>query len=152
MANKEDIQRFLRIAGLLESSGGTNTKHKTIESGLHAGDAAQGTYGMMPNTMEELQKRYPNSLGERSSTDDYANKMAELVLNRAKGDEKLAAALWHEGHNTAPEKFDEIKSKSYAEKYDKIRRQTPEALDPNPYYNKLDPSDFAGIKKLLEKK
>lgn len=52
-----DDEQFLKDISMIESSGGTNLEHKTIKSGIHAGDTAVGELGLMPNTVRELAKR-----------------------------------------------------------------------------------------------
>jgi len=148
--DKNDIARFLHYIGKMESSGGQNTDHPVIESGIHAGDQAQGDYGMMPNTMDELKKRYP-ALAEQTDPNILAQKMAEQVLKKADKDETLAAGLWNQGHNTPEEKFDKIKNSKYAKKYEAIRKEIPEAIDPNPYYDQ-EPDTFKLLKNVMKGK
>lgn len=52
-----DDEEFLRAISMLESSQNTNTDHKIMDSGIHAGDSAVGEFGIMPNTVRELAKR-----------------------------------------------------------------------------------------------
>lgn len=142
MASKEDIERFLHYISQIESSGNKNLEHPVISTGLHKGDQAEGQYGMMPKTMDELENRYPSSFDENSTPDDYAKKLAEKVLTRANGDETLAAGLWNQGHNTrlthqVPLKDPaDVRNSEYADKYDAMRNEIPYALDANPYQQK----------------
>lgn len=131
-ASPEDIARFLHYISQLESSGGKNTEHSTITSGIHAGDAARGEYGLMPNTREEMMRKYRN-LASDSSDKAISEKLAEEVLNKAKGDEALAATMWQYGHNTPEDKFQDLKNKDRYNKYNELRKEVPEALDSNPY-------------------
>lgn len=149
--SNRDVERFLHYIKELESSGGKNLDHPVIESGIHAGDAAQGQYAMMPNTMEELNSRYPSTFTEKSTPDDYAKVLAKKVLKRANNDETLAAGLWNQGHNSSPEKFDDVRDSKYAQKYDKLRKQIPYYLDENPYYVKEPEDRFLNLKSLLKK-
>lgn len=148
--NKNDIARFLHYIKEIESSGGQNTNHPVMQSGIHAGDQAQGDYGMMPNTMDELKKRYP-ALASQTDPNVLAEKMAEHVLNKSDKDETLAAGLWNQGHNTPEEKFDKVKNSKYAQKYESLRKEIPEALDENPYYDQ-DPDTFKLLKNVLRGK
>jgi hypothetical protein len=91
-----DIARFLKNIMDIESSGGKDVDHRIITSGIHKGDAAQGKYGLMPNTIEELKSRYGKDLNE----DELATKLAERLLTKTGGDEPLAAAMWNQGHNS----------------------------------------------------
>jgi hypothetical protein len=129
----EDINRFLHYISQNETSGGKNLDHPIVRSGAQAGDAAEGMYGIMPNTKEEFVKRYPGDLNENSSNNDFARKIAEHVLERAGGDETLAAGLWNQGHNAKEDAFPRIKNTQYAKKYAEARKAIPEALDTNPY-------------------
>lgn len=106
---------------MLETSGGKDLNHRRMETGMHAGTAAQGRVGIMPHTAQELANRkrlsktndavddairkadpkvveqylqqYPEKLEE------YENKLAEQVLTKTGGDPKLAAGAWLYGHN-----------------------------------------------------
>ena len=159
MANKEDIQRFLHYISQIESSGGKNLDHPIIEKGRHAGTSAQGQYGVMPDTMTNLEDRHPSSFTDTSTPDDYAKVYANDVLNKAKGDETLAAGLWTNGQFTKPEKYEDIRSYPYAQKYDKMRKEIPYALDANPYQEKFEdeqeqkqnPDTFRLLKGLVRK-
>ena len=150
---ENNVSRFLHYIKQLETSGGTNLDHKPIKSGIHAGDVAQGEYGVMPNTMEELDNRYPAAFSPKSTSEDYAKKLAEKVLTRANGDETLAAGLWNMGHNARKDRFDEIRDTDYAQKYDKLRQEIPYALDENPYQQEYQDNkqDFLKIRKILQK-
>lgn len=55
---------FLKAIRMLESSGGKNTDHETMESGLHAGDTAMGSFGLMPNTAKDIASK----LNHRNTT------------------------------------------------------------------------------------
>lgn len=153
VANNDNVARFLHYISQLETSGGTNLDHKPVEHGLQAGDVAEGQYGVMPNTMDELNRRYPSSFNEESSPDDYANVLANKVLNRSGGDETLAAGLWNQGHNTKPEDFDKVRNSDYAQKYDQMRQEIPYSLDANPYQKEYadKQQDFLNLKQLLKK-
>ena len=102
----------------------------------------------MPNTMDELDKRYPSANIDKENPDDYAKLLANRVLDRANGDETLAAGLWNQGHNAKEERFPEIKDTEYANKYENLRKQIPYSLDPSPYYVK--PDDSQDIKKNID--
>lgn len=148
--NNPNLQRFLHYISQLESSGGKNLEHKQIENGLHAGDVAEGQYGMMPNTMEELSKRNPSSLTKESTPDDYANALGNMVLDKSGNDETLAAGLWKFGQNTPESKYPEVREKDYAQAYDKMRNEIPYSLDPNPYNKEKENTRFFNLKKLIK--
>ena len=52
-----DKQGFLKLMSMMESSGGKNTQHQAVTTGLQAGDTAYGQFGLMPNTVKEMAKR-----------------------------------------------------------------------------------------------
>lgn len=163
MTDNGSVSKFKRLIGMLESSGGRNTNHAPAEFGVSAGDTAEGEHGLMPKTKDELRARYPE-LKEDSPESEYTDKLAKFSLNRAGGDEKLAAALWRYGHNASPERFEKLSNSPYAKAYEKLRLQQniPEALEPNSYYvnkenddlnllNDETKSPFRKIKKILGK-
>lgn len=143
-ASPEDIARLLYYLKEIESSGGANTRHPTIASGMHAGESAKGVYAIMPKTKEDMLKKYKD-LSEDSSDEDIAKKMAEEVLNKAGGDEALAATMWEWGHNTPSENFDNLRDKDRYQKYNNLRKQIPQALDANPYLYPNKNSDLINV-------
>ena len=54
---KRQIDNFLEAIAGVESSGGVNFNHPTIKTGIHKGQRAAGTYGLMPNTVKEVVNR-----------------------------------------------------------------------------------------------
>jgi hypothetical protein len=136
-----DQKRFLQTIGQLESSGGQNTNHEMMDSGIQAGTAAIGKYGLMPNTVKELVNRRRirgtstpelQQLGEMPPDkmkayieanpgleDQLANELATKVITRQNGDPDRAAYSWKQGDNLKP---DEISN---------------EQLDANPYVQKF---------------
>jgi len=125
MANKA----FLKLIKQLESSGGRNTAHRTIASGIHAGDTAVGEAGLMPLTAQEMANRRikqgtgdvnddlvvnsPTNMVESmlQGNDDlrsrYVNDTADKVLKNAQGDPELAATGWLYGHNLPKQQLQE---------------------------------------------
>lgn len=142
--DQQQIEAFLRRIGQIESSGGRNLNHKTMEHGMHKGDAALGTYGFMPNTIDEMliRMKQENVLSPElaalkgkkgdelkqayySSPDiekALANYMAKRVLERQGGDELKAAYSWYHGHNLSPDRItpDKIEQADYTKKYRKL--------------------------------
>jgi hypothetical protein len=131
---------------MIESSGGQDTNHDEISSGIHEGDSAYGQYGLMPNTIQELvnRKRLEGPLNSEykkiyKEDPDYtkavlhgnpelekalATQMAERLLQRTGGDEEKAAYGWNMGHNTpvdqiTPEKLDKTQ---YIKKFRELKR------------------------------
>lgn len=113
MDNTDKKAKFLQAMSMLESSGGKNLKHKTIKHGIHAGDAATGQYGLMPNTIDEM-KRRAKLAGEEipEGEEQVANKLYEHIS--AKTDDPVKQAhMWQHGHNMDPDDLTEdVLSKS----------------------------------------
>lgn len=140
-----DKKRFLDIIRQIESSGGKNTKHKKMESGIHKDQAAMGEYGIMPNTANEFIKRRelkgqfgpdealmrqmnPDQLKDFLANQDrieqnLAEDIADRVLKRSKGDEEKAAYMWNQGHNKLASKINEdmLDSADYIKKFRGLR-------------------------------
>jgi hypothetical protein len=57
MGPPREDEEFLNKIAMLESSGGINTDHKMMESGIHKDTKAVGTFGIMPNTAQEIGRR-----------------------------------------------------------------------------------------------
>lgn len=138
--NPERFNRdtFLNAIAQIESSGGTNTNHPTIQSGPQAGQQAIGSYGLLPNTIQELSNRArlqnqltpqmadasrnPASLSDDPALEhQYANQLATRVLNRFH-DPNMAAYAWNNGHNLTPEQVRErdYMSDPYVQKFQKV--------------------------------
>jgi hypothetical protein len=150
-SGKED---FLQAIRLTESSGGTNTNHATMKRGIHAGTAAIGDYGLMPNTVNEMAvrmgRKHPlNSYAKMDQNEirdsfkknpdhekQMADFMADHVNKRFGGDERKMAYAWFQGHNLTnnhfknDEKHKNYLDHDYVKKYDKhiqqVRQSDPE--------------------------
>lgn len=132
----EQIQQFLDVIRQIESSGGKDTDHQVMESGIHAGQAAIGQYGLMPQTIQEIAKRFgnaklaamspkeiPNTLKSSPELEnDLAEKLAKRVLAK-QGDPEKAAYSWNMGHNLSPDEIDkrEYQKHPYVEKFRRLR-------------------------------
>ncbi len=127
-ANPQKIQRdnFLDAISQVESSGGQNTNHPMIQSGIQAGSQAIGNYGLLPNTIQELSNRAklggtltpemaaaarnPAMVGDDPVLEkQYANQLADRVLNKMQ-DPNMAAYAWNSGHNLTAE---QVKDRDY---------------------------------------
>lgn len=124
-----DRNAFLKLMRVLESSGGKNTNHRTMEGGMHKGQAAIGEYGMMPNTVKEMAGRRmaagdateldkmlveadPNSIKAILAQNpdkykQYSEQLADHVLDKSGGDPAAAASGWLYGHNMSKDKMDQ---------------------------------------------
>jgi len=86
----------------IESSGGKNLNHKTLESGIHKGQTAGGAWGMMPKTTayvmkmsKKLQQKYPELAKDTQDINSNHDKITEM-LNK---DPKMAFELAKTLHN-----------------------------------------------------
>lgn len=143
--DEDQIAEFLKVISQIESSGGQNVDHKMMDSGIHAGTAAVGQYGLMPNTVQEVLNRMsqedqftpdlqqlketpPETMREYIATnpeqeDKIAKYLAGRVIDRQGGDQEKAAYSWFQGHNLTPDKIEErgYKDHDYVKKFNKIK-------------------------------
>jgi hypothetical protein len=143
--DNSQVDEFLRNIGQIESAGGKNTNHPVIKSGIQKGDSAIGTYGLMPNTVDEIASKSKdpaiNSLTDMSSAEkkDYieknpavekilATQLAEKVLANQGGDAQKAAYAWNQGHNLSPDSIvkRDYQNSDYVQKYNKAAGQQPD--------------------------
>lgn len=52
-----DLKAFKKLIKAVETDSNPEAKHRTLESGLHEGMAAQGEMGLMPNTAQLMARR-----------------------------------------------------------------------------------------------
>ena len=145
-------KNFLRTISQIESSGGKDTTHPEMESGIQAGTSAIGRYGLMPNTVKEiinnrrqngamtqplqdLDGMNPHEMKEYIEAnpdveDELANTLAMKVLKNQMGDEDKAAYSWEQGDNLKPEDISTEKLNNtnsiggkYVEKFRRIKQQ-----------------------------
>lgn len=146
----DEIENFLKVIAMIESSGGKNFDHATIKSGIHKGHQAAGTYGLMPNTTYEVLNRLrqrgqmPEELiklrtmepkavkayiEQNPEIEEYlAKELAQHVLNKQQGDEEKAAYSWYQGHNLSPDKIEQkpYGEHDYVKKYQKYKQMLQE--------------------------
>lgn len=167
------VQEFLDRIGQIESAGGKYTDHKTLQSGMHKGQSAIGTYGLMPQTVDELANRSddPKIRALKSMSDDEKRKLlapgselerqlamqlAEQVLTKQGGDEQKAAFAWLYGHNLPPEEIEKrgYLDKDYVQKYSKLanmmHNRTPASM-PSDEVLALNDSQKQETAKAIEK-
>lgn len=135
------IDNFLKTIAMNESSGGKNTNHKQMKTGIHAGTSAFGTYGLMPNTIREMANRmdkyHPmkmyanmenhemtNSLKKNPEHEGQVAKfMANHLYDKFGGDENKMAYSWFNGHNLTNDHFKtshkDYQNHDYVKKYQK---------------------------------
>ena len=140
-----DKKQFLDLIRQIESSGGKNLDHDTLNYGMHKGDAAIGEYGIMPKTANEfirrrelrgqygpdealMSKMSPEELTEFLKDQDrveqnLAEDIADRVLTRSKGDVEKAAYMWNQGHNKLASSVDtqDLDSSDYIKKFRSLR-------------------------------
>lgn len=141
---QRQIDEFLKIIGQIESSGGANFNHDLIKSGIHEGHRAAGTYGLMPNTVQEILNRMrssgnlddslkslktmnPDEIKKTVETnpeieEKLARNLASRVLDKQQDEEK-AAYSWFQGHNLSPREIAEsnYKDHDYVKKYNRFK-------------------------------
>lgn len=131
-----DTKTFLKAVEQIESSGGQDTSHKPIHSGIHKGTSAVGRYALMPNTMQYVAKKNrskysdldgmtPEQISNEVKENPYledslAEDYADLVLKRSNGDDELANYKWQYGHNAQPRPED-VENNPRTQKYRKIK-------------------------------
>lgn len=120
----KDKQSFLGSVGQIESSGGKNTNHPWMESGMHKGNRAIGTYGFMPNTIKDLANKTEDpSIKNLAEMDQFGmekaikanpsleKKLADVMYNhlneRYAGDKDKMMYAWQQGHYTPSESIDQ---------------------------------------------
>lgn len=166
-----DKEQFLKLIKQIESSNGKDTDHTPMSSGMHKGEAAIGSYGLMPNTVNEIVTRSKDrglasikdmSPSEKKSfiesnpdiEEKLAGNLAEHVLNKQKDPEK-AAYSWLMGHNLSPDAIEKRKYKDsdYVKKFNKLNtsmeRKPAMANDNKPFY-KPSPEEEEKLKKYIQ--
>lgn len=145
--SNDNVKSFLNRISQIESRGGEDMNHKTINEGIHKGTAAIGRYGLMPNTVNEVLNRMrirgemtpelenlksmdhetmKKSLEANPQLEEMiAEQLAGRVLQR-QGDDEKAAYSWHQGHNLTPEAVEEkgYKDDGYVKKYNALKKLT----------------------------
>lgn len=102
---------FRKLISKLESSGGVDTDHRTLSSGMHKDTTAMGEYGLMPVTAQDLAKRDKDPVG--------------LIL---KG---LAPQLVKPVLEDNPQKYDELVNRMI----DRVQRHGGDPVDQYVRYN-----------------
>lgn len=139
-----DKKRFLNTISQLESSGGQNTQHEPMTSGIQAGTTAIGQYGLMPNTVKELVNRRrvrgtstpelqdladmdPQRMkvyieGNPGLEQQLADELATKVITRQEGDPERAAYSWKQGDNLKPDEItdDQLNASPYVQKFRRL--------------------------------
>lgn len=129
MPNRNDVENFKKLMGMLESTNRDDVVHRTVATGPQAGTTAIGKYGQMPNTIENLASRNvrddqatpldmllkgatPDQITQimkdnPAKQQDYASQLSEDVLDKSNNDVPAAAAGWLYGHNLSADQMRE---------------------------------------------
>lgn len=173
-----EIENFLKRIAQVESAGGKNTKHKLIKKGLQKGQTAIGSYGLLPNTIEEFYKR--NELQPEENKDPLiaslkglkqnqyrevlmknpeiekaiAKNMARYVLDRQQGDVDRAAFSWNAGHNYTPKQLSDerIANSDYVRKFRKADERFAKEEEMGPFRQDNLPVQKAPARSSIEPK
>lgn len=137
---------LLGAIGQIESSGGKNLNHKTMDGGIHKGMTAGGMFGMMPHSAAfilkqdpELAKKYPKlaeaagniEANHKQFTDTFNNDpeaaadFAVATFNKRKGKTKNDSQLAYSWLNGLKGSWNKYKEGGQA------------ALDEHPYVQKV---------------
>lgn len=129
-------EEFLNYISQIESSGGKNTNHPVVNSGVNAGDRAVGQYGLMPNTIKDTVKRgvasgeLPQEMSQvdpsqmdQSTEQQIAGALAHRVLNKYQ-DPNMAAYAWNQGTSLSPDQIKgrDFMNSDYVQKFNKVRK------------------------------
>lgn len=133
LKNKELLDKI----AMIESSGGRDLAHATLQTGMHKGEAGIGDYGLMPNTLVDIQKRFPSDTTEGLSKEElalkaeqdpeFAKTMAASLVSHLKdkkglSDEETVAA-WESGHNLPKERIQPLLDTARARKFRVLNAQ-----------------------------
>lgn len=124
---KADSDRglFLSDMAAIESSSGNNTNHKMMDTGMHTGQKAVGSFGLMPKTVKDMAKRMdktgeiPGVLRALVNSDLPEQEVADIVAADPELEMSVAEKLynhiatnlkdpehqnlaWEYGHNLKP--------------------------------------------------
>ncbi len=146
-----DYKKFLEAISKIESSGGKNFAHERLNKGIHQGHRAIGSYGLMPNTVDEMiasQKinlpiprqqaiKRMNAAQKKAYLEQYpeaeyaiAEALAKKVGNQYGNDPNKMAYSWNQGHNLPPDdpRFESIENHDYINKFKKYYEPKSEAV------------------------
>lgn len=111
----EQVREFLKKMSLIESSGGKNTDHPEVTTGVNAGTSAVGDYGIMPLTAQNLDKKYginqlqdmnPDEVSDKlSDNPELQQRLAETFASKllSQNPTETAAYKWQYGQNSHPD-------------------------------------------------
>ena len=149
---------ILGAIGMIESSGGKNLVHETInnKNSMHHGHTAGGMFGMMPNTATfvlkrdpALAKKYPDAVKWAGDIKGNHAKFTELFNSNPDAAADFAVSLM--GHNKAKTKNKEMLVHSWLNglkgTWNKYKNNGMDSISVHPYvqkvmqeYNKSNPA------------
>lgn len=145
MDNK--LTKFLEKIKMIESSGGIDTDHREMKEGIHKGHSAYGSYGLMPNTIQEIVNRAriekglmspeyqeihqkdPDTvkalLSEKPELEEKLARDLAIRLLKRMPDEERAAYGWNMGHNLSPDRItkEKLNAHPYIQKFRNLRHK-----------------------------
>lgn len=145
----EPIDRFLWNIMQVESSGGKNTNHRRMASGMHKGHKAAGRWGLMPHSVNEMLNRMQNSGDSNPALEQMrgmnsqeldshfkdnpkhelgiARYMANHAMERQGNDTNRAAYSWLMGHNKSYAQHPDyhIDNHYYVKRYNNYDKENP---------------------------
>lgn len=173
--DNEQKERFKRVIKQLESSGGKNLSHETIESGINAGQTAGGAYGILPNSLKDfvnqaknrnyeipeelsnIKRLTPDQITDKLNQDrNFDEKAADLgsniLLEKTGGNELKAATGWRRGHN---QNFNEMTDQDalndpYVRAYSKL--STKDQFENSPENEETPDDKFQRVKEYFNTK
>jgi hypothetical protein len=141
-----DVNGFLDTIAQVESNGGKNLNHPVMRSGIHAGEAAMGRFGLMPNTIKEIANRArlsgqidPQMKAVAGLEDPsemkvfieqhpevehmFAEQLAKRLLTKFPNEQE-AAYSWNQGHNLTPEAVEKrnYQDADYVKKFNRLKQ------------------------------
>lgn len=147
--DQDKLNNFLSKIAQIESANGKYTNHKTMQFGMHKGSSAIGTYGLMPNTINDMvtkMREEGNLTPEVAKTQDFqdeqglkdyikqnpqverqlASKLGQIVLSKQPTEEQ-AAYSWNNGHNLTPQRItpDKLNNSGYVQKFRQLNNIVP---------------------------
>jgi hypothetical protein len=142
---RPQVQALLDIMRKMESNDGKYTDHALLSDGTHA----VGDYGIKPVTAQDMLKRSPANVNDKSLLEvqgmledspemqqKVAEMLAEKVLKNNQGQLDPSAAAWHKGQNRSMNKNEQYLQDTPSEQ-DRLDKAKAELGIMPTLYNKL---------------
>lgn len=137
---------LLGAIGQVESSGGTNLNHKTMESGMHKGHTAGGMFGMMPHAAAfilkkdpELAAKYPKLVEAAGDIDKNHQQFTDTFNDdpQAAADFAIATFNRNKGKTKSKEQFAYSWLNGLKGSWNALKDNGQDALASHPYVKKV---------------